>query len=288
MSGLAVGVGLAVAASVALNGSFVLQHVGSASAPAITARRPLATLASLLRSRLWAAGAVAGMVGWALHVSALAHAPVSIVQAFVAGGVALTVPMAALGWGRRVHPREGRAVAVMVAALVLLAVGQRDSGPHASFSGPVLAGALAAAAALASLLVARTGGARRAPALGLAGGVLYGAADLAIKALTGVAHRHGLAGVVVSPWPLAALAATCAAFFAFQRGLQTGRPVTVIALMTAGTNATAFLGGFAVFGDPLGRTPALAAAHAAAFALVAAAAWALAPSQALVSAPATR
>ena len=71
------------------------------------------------------------------------------------------------------------------------------------------------------------------------------------------------------------------AFFSFQRGLQDGRPVAVIALMTAATNAASIGGGFVVFGDPLGRTPALAAAHALGFALIGLAAWRLAPAQAV-------
>jgi len=45
-----------------------------------------------------------GLAGWALHVGAMRDAPLSLVQAFVAGGLALTVPMAAVactaGWSR--------------------------------------------------------------------------------------------------------------------------------------------------------------------------------------------
>jgi hypothetical protein len=105
--------------------------------------------------------------------------------------------------------------------------------------------------------------------LGLAGGIFYGAADVAIKALTGVGP--------VSPWLAVAAVTTVAAFFCFQRALQAGRAVPVIALMTGGTNLVSILGGFVVFGDPLGATPALAVLHTAAFAVVLVAASALAP-----------
>jgi hypothetical protein len=100
---------------------------------------------------------------------------------------------------------------------------------------------------------------------------------VAIKALTGVAHDHGLLAVLGSPWLAAAVLATAGAFFSFQRGLQTGRAVPVIVLMTAGTTAVSVAGGFAVFGDPLGRTPLLAVLHAAGFVLVTIAAAMLAP-----------
>ena len=61
MSSLAIGLALALIASVALNGSFVIQHVGTLTAPPINVRRPLATLVGLFRSRAWVAGAALGM-----------------------------------------------------------------------------------------------------------------------------------------------------------------------------------------------------------------------------------
>ena len=92
------------------------------------------------------------------------------------------------------------------------------------------------------------------------------------------------AGTPLSPWLPVALALTAGAFFAFQRGLQSDRPLAVIALMTAATNVGSIAGAFVVLGDPLGRTPALAALHLLAFALVVAAAWRLAPVQARLAA----
>src|SRR5690242_16826051 len=276
MSAFWIGVLLAVAASVLLNGSYLLQHAGSAQAVAVSVRRPVATLRSLVRSRLWAAGSVAGMTGWVLHIGALSRAPISIVQAFVAGGLALTLPFVALA-RRRIAPAERNGAALMVVGLVLLSLGM-----HARpVTGPVPSGALAAyAVAAAAVAAALAGGVRGAPrpgALGVAGGVLYGVADLAVKALTLTAREHGLAALPLSPWPAVVVASSVCAFFAFQRGLQAGRPITVIGLMTAATNLVAIAGGLLVFGDPLGATPALVAVHLAAFATIIVAAWRLAP-----------
>src|SRR5581483_1596677 len=105
--------------------------------------------------------------------------------------------------------------------------------------------------------------------------------DVAIKGITGVAGRHGWPAALLSPWTAAAALLTAAAFFAFQRGMQRGRPVPVIALMTTASNVISVLGGLTVFGDPLGHGPAL---HAAGFAAVAVATAALAPA----SGPAVR
>jgi hypothetical protein len=283
VTSVVLGLVLAFAASVALNASYLLQHAGSATADDITPRRPLASLGSLLRSPLWALGAALGMTGWALHVGALSHAPLSLVQAFVAGGLALTVPMAAVGLRQRVRRDEARAAALMVAALVLLTLGLHGAHRDAAFDPAALGGYLAALVVPAAALVALVRGPARPAALGLAGGLLYGAADLAIKALTGIFGHRGTTAVLASPWLLVALVLTAFAFFAFQRGLQTGRPVTIIALMTAATNTGSIAGGFVVFGDRLGATPALAVAHIVGFVLVAVAAWRLAPAQAALT-----
>src|SRR5436305_13364498 len=120
MSPTVIGAGLAIAAAVALNASYVMQHAGSSHATAVDPRRPLATLGSLLRSPIWATGAGVGVTGWALHIGAMRDAPLSLVQAFVAGGLALSVPMAAIGLRRRPEPGEVQAVLVMVLAPVLL------------------------------------------------------------------------------------------------------------------------------------------------------------------------
>lgn len=270
MSALALGAALAVLAAVLLNGSYVLQHLGSATAPVVRARRPLRTLVSLLRSRLWALGAVAGVAGWALHLAALRQAPISVVQAFVAGGLALAAPMLALGLRRRLVSAEVRAVALMVASLVALSLGLHVAAGQHTFAAWALAAWIGGQAVAAAALATRPGPLAKAAA----GGLLYGAADLAFKALTGLA---GLGAVVRSPWLLAALLATAGAFFAFQRGLQSDRPLAVIALMTAATNISSIAGGLVVFGDPLGTTPALRLLHGIAFVLVVVAAWRLAP-----------
>jgi hypothetical protein len=276
VSGIALGLGLALVASLALNGSYVIQHVGSASAPPVDVRRPIFTLWSLLRSRWWTLGAALGMAGWAVHVAALSRAPLSLVQAFVAGGLALMAPVAARALGAPLTGAERAGVAIAVVSLVLLCVGLGNPGVHGSVdTAPMTAFLVAAGLAAGMLACARRSW--RPHALGLAGGVLYGAADVAIKALTGEAHSGGAVAVLTSPWLPAAAVATIGAFFAFQRGLQSGRAVAVISLMTAATTAVSVLGGFLVFGDPLGRSPLLVAVHLLAFALVAVSAAALAP-----------
>jgi hypothetical protein len=268
------GMGLALLASIAVNSSFLIQHRGSRDAPRITLRRPAASLRGLLASRLWLAGTVAGLTGSALHIAALSQAPLSLVQAFSAGGLALAVPLAAQITRAPLAAPERRAVLLMVGALILLAPGAGAAGAGIAAAAAmtaflVVAGAVAAAFAAAP--VRR----RRAHGLGIAAGVLYGASDAATKAVTGALHAGGPLAAILSPWIIVIAVACAGAFFCFQRGLQIGPPLPVIVLMTAASNLVAVAGGLIVFAEPLGASDVTSGLHALAFGLVGAAAWRL-------------
>jgi hypothetical protein len=282
VSRLLVGLSLALLASVTLNVSYLMQHAGASSAPLIDIRTPLRTMKALLSSPMWFAGGVLGTAGWGLHVTALTKAPLSLVQAFLVGGTALIAPIAVRVLGHRLTPGEVAGIALMALALLALTLGRTRIGIHSRFADWQLGGYLAVSAAAAAALLLLAKG-RRAQGLGLAGGILYGAADVAIKALTGIASRHGLGTALTSVWLVAAVVTSVTAFFCFQRGLQAGKAIPVIALMTAGTIVVSVLGGLIVFGDPLGRHPLVIALHVSAFVGVAVAAWLLAPAQAAVT-----
>jgi drug/metabolite transporter (DMT)-like permease len=283
MSSLAAGLVLALGSSLALNGSFLVQGAGAVTAPTVDARRPLRTVFGLLRSPVWTAGLALGLFGWALYVAALAYAPLSFVQAFAAGGLVLVAPVAVRFLGHPVERRARSGLVVMTAALVVLALGAHGSA-GTMVPTAAIAAYLVGAAVLAALLAlggrARAGG----EALGLAGGLLYGAADVATEGLATAFRGGGLGAVAVSPLTLLLAAATFGAFLCFQRGLQTGSALRVTALMTAGTNLVSILGGVVVFGDPLGSTPGLVVAHVLALGVVVLAASALAPLQARLGA----
>ena len=278
MSHLLIGLSLALVGSVALNASYLIQHAGSVAAPTIAFGHPMRTLGSLLRSRLWLVGGVLGIAGWAISIAALTQAPLSLVQAFLIGGIALLAPVAVRVLGHHLTPRELAGISLVVFALLVLLVGRRavgvDSHFHNGALGIYLSGAVCAGACL--LLIKQ----RRTQMLAAAGGILYGAADVSIKALTGLAGHHGLTAALTSPWLIATIVTSIGAFFCFQRALQSGKPMPVIALMTAGNNIVSIIGGLLVFGDPLGHRPAMVLAHVTAFMLIVVAAWLLAPAQA--------
>lgn len=87
-------------------------------------------------------------------------------------------------------------------------------------------------------------------ALAIAAGILFGACDVSIKAITSGAY--GLLGVL-GPWTLIGLLAGLGAFYASARSLQIGNAVAVIAATSTAANLLGIIGGITVFGDPLGH-----------------------------------
>ena len=112
---IALGLALAIASAAAINGGYYVQHGAATQLPPLTVRRPLRSLALLFRNVPWVAGFFAGIGGWVLYVVALKLAPLSIVQAASAGGIALLAVLVG-----RLNRRELGGVVVAVAGLALL------------------------------------------------------------------------------------------------------------------------------------------------------------------------
>jgi drug/metabolite transporter (DMT)-like permease len=262
--GMLAGIVAASAAALLLNISYLVQHSAVSGAPIIRISRPLATVRALLRSRRWVTGALLGYCGLGMNTLALGLAPLSLVQSIVAAGLVVVALGAA--WSRRRPPgtRELVAIGLVVVALAALGIGagaNRTGAPEA-----VTLLAFEAIAALVAWGIARPGRGEHGEVhcLGLAAGILYGATNVALAALLASGGAVGLVSAAV----VAGAAVTAGGFLAFQRGLQSGPATGVVTLMTAGTNVVAIFGGLLVMHEPLGATPALAALHAAAFALI--------------------
>jgi len=106
--------------------------------------------------------------------------------------------------------------------------------------------------------------------IGAASGVLFGVADLAVKALLGAAG-HGPLEVLLSPWLPLALTAGLAAQYVSARPLQTGDAVSVTARTGLTVNVLNIVGGILIFGDPFANSLAGVLAEATAFSLICAA-----------------
>jgi drug/metabolite transporter (DMT)-like permease len=274
---LLLGILLALLCALATNLGFLYKHRGACAVAAVDIRHPLRSARCLFSSRWFAIGMAVALGAWLLHVAALAAAPMSVVQAVLAGGVVLLAVMAERLFGFRVGPRQWAGLGLTATGLVLLGVTLPAShGSHASFSVAGMAafeaGLLVIGAAL--IMGPRMGapGEHHGVMLGAAAGVLFGVSDIAIKALTGLVPGHGVMAVL-SPWTLVMAVASVGAFYASARGLQDGEAVPVIALTGTAANVSGILGGIVVFGDPLPGHVLGIVVQAVAFALVIAAAW---------------
>jgi hypothetical protein len=271
------GILLALACALATNVGFLYKHRGACAAPAVDMRHPLRTARSLFGVRLFAIGMLIASGAWAFHVAAMSVAPLSLVQAVLAGGVVLLAVMAERVFGVQVGRRQWLGLWLTAGGLILLAVTlPAVHGAHSRFSVPGMVafefGLIGAGALL--IMGPRIGAPARHHGymLGAAAGILFGVSDVAIKALSGMIGAHGIAGVI-SPWLLVTLAASVAAFYASARGLQDGDAVPVIAVTGTAANLSGIVGGIIVFGDPLAGSPVSLVFQCLAFVAVLTAAW---------------
>ena len=70
-----------------------------------------------------AVGQAVGWVGFGGQILAVALAPLTLVQAFSAGSLALSVPLAARVFGRRVRAPQLAAIAIIAVSLISLPIG---------------------------------------------------------------------------------------------------------------------------------------------------------------------
>jgi hypothetical protein len=271
------GISLALLCALTTNVGFLYKHRGACAAPSVDIRRPLRTAKSLFASPLFTIGWVIGAGAWVFHVAAMSVAPLSLVQAVLAGGMVLLAIMAEQMLGCSIGRRQWVGLALTAVGLMLLGFTlPATHGAHSQFSTPGMIAFEAVLIAAGGLLI--MGPSMGAPQehhgymLGAASGILFGVSDVAIKAISGMVGTSG-AGGLLSPWLLVCLAASVAAFYSSAKGLQDGDAVPVIAVTGTAANVAGIVGGFIVFGDPLPGSPVALAVQCFAFALVVGAAW---------------
>ena len=273
----ALGILLALLCALTTNVGFLFKHRGACAAPAVDIRRPLRSARALFASKLFSIGWGIAAVAWILHVAALAVAPMSLVQAVLAGGVVLLAVMAERAFGLTISRKQWAGIVLTAIGLILLGVSlPAVHGAHSQFSVPAMIAFETAMLVIGTLLIMgpRIGVAEQHHGfmLGAAAGILFGVSDVAIKAITGEIGAHGPLGFFC-PWTLVALTSFVISFYASAKGLQDGDAVPVIAVTGTAANVAGIIGGILVFGDPLSGQPLAFGAEMFAFVLVLFAAW---------------
>jgi hypothetical protein len=268
--GLILALGCAAFSGVAL----LCKHRGAMAAPDVAMSSPLRSAAALFRSRWWVIGFGLATLGWAMHVVALSMAPLSVVQAVIAGGLALLAVPARRWFGVAVGKRDLLGLGLCAAGLSFLALTAGHSDPHGTFTGSTMlafeGGTLAMVGLLLFASTQRRLVSRGWVLLAVAAGSSLGVSDVAIKALA--ATVPGSPMTVISPWTALAIIGGVGGFLALARGLQLGEPVAVIVAFSASATLAAITGGILVFGDPLGSDALDVIARCLAFVAVIAAA----------------
>src|SRR5919106_1584780 len=142
MSGsVQIGLLLALATAFASVLGFLYKHRGAVESPRVEMNRPLSTSLALFRNPWYTLGILIAMGGWGFHVGALALAPISLVQATIAGGLVMLTVVADRFFAHQVTRREWIGVALAAAGLAFLAAtldGGADEA-HSDYEGATLA-----------------------------------------------------------------------------------------------------------------------------------------------------
>src|SRR5688500_20170658 len=99
--------------------------------PEVDMRRPLRTSFALFKNPWYTLGILTATAGWGFHVGALALAPISLVQATIAGGLVLLTVTADRLFAHEVSRREWIGVALAALGLAFLAATLGDTGDEA-------------------------------------------------------------------------------------------------------------------------------------------------------------
>lgn len=284
-----IGIGLALAAALLTNLAWLLKHRGCHLAAPVSIRKPLRSARGLAASPWFAAGWGLAAVAWLVHVAALSLAPISIVQAVLAGGAVTLAVMAQRFFGDTVERRQWVALALGGAGLALLVLTvPHFSGSHSDFSPTAILGFEGGLALLAAGLLTGHRSERLAEhgnvLLAAIAGTLFAIAGIAVKGLTGAGD---VSLIVLAPWILLILLAGVLAQYAAATALQRGGAIETIGLMGLVANAAQIVGGVLVFGDPLSTDPFGLTLQATAFAMVCASALLIPASRVDVRTPAT-
>jgi hypothetical protein len=285
------GILLAFVCALATNVGFLYKHRGACAAPAVNIRRPVSSAISLYKSPLFALGMLIATGAWIFHVAAMSLAPLSIVQAVLAGGVVMLAVLAERVFALTVGRRQWLGLGLTALGLVLLGISlphAHGASSHFSLAGMISFEAALVGGGLLLIMGPRMGAPREHHGfmLGAAAGIMFGVSDISIKAISGLIGSAGISGLL-SPWMLICVIASVAGFYACAKSLQDGEPVPVIAVTGTAANMAGIVGGIIVFGDPLSGNPLLLLVELFAFGLVLLAAWLMpAPVRATGHAPA--
>ncbi|HEY3543410.1 MAG TPA: hypothetical protein VGK79_12800 [Gaiellaceae bacterium] len=238
------GLSLALVSSVAVNWAYALEHDAAAALPPLSFREWRESLRLLLGARDWLRAFGLECAGWLVYVLSLRIAPLALVQAVSAAGIAVLAFVSSHGRVRLLSIRQRSAVVIAFTGLLLLGLSLR--GAHQADVAPSAIGVfiwLASCAAAALFAVRALPAGVAAARYGLAAGLLFAAGDISAKVMN---YGGAWFSVLVALIVCYALGTSV-----LQGAFQRGGALTAAGIATLTTNAVPIAAGFVLFGEEL-------------------------------------
>jgi drug/metabolite transporter (DMT)-like permease len=264
---------MALAAALCFGVAMVLQALGASRHRPTPGEGVLGTARAMLNLP-FAAGLLLDTFGFVAQLIALRTLPLYVVQAALAGALAVTAVLGAAMLKIRLGRGEWLGVAGVCVGLAVLGATAGAEGhkqPSQTFHW-LLVAAVAVIAGLGGLAW-RLKEPRRAAIMGSLCGLGFGVVGLAVRVLPSV-HRFDLVPLLSDPATYALLAGGAVSFVFMTEGVRGGKVTTATASMVLGETALPAVLGVVLLGD--GTRPGLLPLAVAGFALAVAGALALA------------
>ncbi|MFC1412937.1 hypothetical protein ACEZCY_28510 [Streptacidiphilus sp. N1-12] len=264
---------MALAAALCFGVAMVLQAMGASRHKATPGEGVFGTARAMLNLP-FAAGLLLDCFGFVAQLIALRSLPLYVVQAALAGALAVTAVLGAALLKIRLGRGEWLGVAGVCVGLAVLGATAGEEGhkqPSQLFHWILLA-AVALIAGLGGLAW-RLAEPRRAAVMGSLCGLGFGVVGLAVRVLPST-HGLDLLPLLSDPATYALLAGGAVSFVFMTEGVRGGRVTTATASMVLGETALPAVLGVVLLGD--GTRPGLLPLAVAGFALAVAGALALA------------
>ena len=177
------GMSLSLVSAITVAWAYAREHAVAVTLEPVSARHPLRSIRSLVTNGPWMVGFAAESAGWLVYLGALALAPLALVQAVNASGVAFLALARCGGRPRLLAVRERVAVGMAIGGLALLGASlpgttPSDHPPVPSLALLWLSACLGASAVFATFSRVRLS---RSAALGASAGLLFAGGDTSAK-----------------------------------------------------------------------------------------------------------
>ena len=204
----------------------VLQGLATSRADDVEVMDPRLLL-RLAKQPVFLASLALNLVGFGLHLTALQDLPLFLVQAIIAGSVAVTAVLSVRVFGLSLGRAQWAAVGLVVLGLAVLGpTASSEDAPDVGASAPLLLLAALAAIGAAAAAARRVTGSAGAVVLGLLAGAGFGVVALCARLLPELGP-----GLVTAPMTYVLGLAGATAYLVYSAAMQRGSVTTATAAM---------------------------------------------------------